>query len=916
MRLSWLAAIAALAAAAGPADAAERLAFPSGEPNGQWQLELADPVGGGAQPFAASPLRLLDPSWSPDDKTIAYDEGFGQRIVLKPVGGGAERTFATNAGRPSWSPVVNEIAYWVAPEAYQYVLKVTTADGQTTRTVAGPYDARFDFPPVEFSHPAWSADGKTIAFALSRGIYKVPATGGQVTQLVAGGPTNTYVVDQPSFAPDGRQLAYVKSFDSQGGFPAWQVVVRDLQNGQEHPIASGTSSAGDTSNGGIGPQAWSPDSDEVAYSEGRTIGTRTPLTHEGTVRIARSDGASSRTVVRREFVWPPAWGGGGPNYYIKHVEATQAISPHLAAVAPRDPLSSEPYSIQWPESTAFGFGIPLIAEKSTLLRVYIGDASLAKGATERRSLRVSVIDDGSSIEYGRPTPREVDVTAPDVLPLQEGEQSAVNVWVPPEAIRPGAPRSFTIHVNVDQEEPECADCYPNGNRARLEDVRAADGGNLVIAPVAITVVGKNGEPWRRPSEQALRDGFEEAIPALPVRDDGVTFTPPPGDLFVLKEDLTLADGCSKLLKALLNLKASPGVAGPVEGYGATRWVGYAPPWDVPSGTTACRGRADTTSNKSFAVFGYDSETLAHEFGHTLGLTHTIGVEPSKVPLFALPLPYAGIGGVGTQVGVGGVTEIFQSARTGDLMSYDSTRWTSPKTWNVMFNRVLAESGAIKSTGADRLARAAAGTPAAGKPAAGKPAVRRLVSGILRGKNTEIDSFVAEAGSLTTFGPSAARIVATNSRGQVVARAVVRGTPYQEDGETSATLPFLAALPNKKSIASLQVLPMRGGKPLARLRASKHAPKGRFLKLPRRGRAKRPLTVRWKASDRDRRDDLSVMLLARRGNSGWRTIVLGPASGRIAVEPSTLGKGKALRLRLRVSDGFHTTATTRSLKLKR
>ena len=128
---------------------------------------------------------------------------------------------------------------------------------------------------------------------------------------------------------------------------------------------------------------------------------------------------------------------------------------------------------------------------------------------------------------------------------------------------------------------------------------------------------------------------------------------------------------------------------------------------------------------------------------------------------------------------------------------------------------------------------------------------------------------------------------------------------------------MVELPNKKRIASLEVVSSRGGKPLARLRASKHAPKGRFLKLPRRARAERPLTVRWKASDRDRRDDLSVLLLARRGQSRWRTIVLGPAQGRIAVEPSTLGKGKALRLRLRVSDGFNTTAaTSRPVALKR
>ena len=161
-----------------------------------------------------------------------------------------------------------------------------------------------------------------------------------------------------------------------------------------------------------GPQSWSPDSDKVAYADEGSA--------QGSVRIVRSDGTGLRPVVQRWGVGAPAWGGGGPNYYIKHVEVTQAISPHLDAVEGRDPLSREPYSFPWAEKSAFGHPLPLIAEKSTLIRVYIGDSSLAEGATERRSLRVSLVDDGSSIDYGRPTPREVDVTAPDVAPSSRG----------------------------------------------------------------------------------------------------------------------------------------------------------------------------------------------------------------------------------------------------------------------------------------------------------------------------------------------------------------------------------------------------------------------------------------------------------------------------------------------------------------
>ncbi len=218
--------------------------------------------------------------------------------------------------------MADEIAYWTAPaEPYKYVLKVTTADGQVTRPVAGPYDIRFDIPLVQHSQPAWSADGKTIAFALKRGIYTVPAAGGQATQRVAGGPTNSYVVHSPSFAPDGRQLAYVKSFDDQGAFTAWQVVVRNLQNGQERTLASGSSSPGDSSDVDLGPQSWSPDSDEVAYAEAPP-----PTTRVDTVKVAperRKPHPASWSSAR----WPAARRGRRRPDTLKHVEVTQSISP-------------------------------------------------------------------------------------------------------------------------------------------------------------------------------------------------------------------------------------------------------------------------------------------------------------------------------------------------------------------------------------------------------------------------------------------------------------------------------------------------------------------------------------------------------------------------------------------------------------
>mgnify|MGYP003704895053 CR=1 FL=1 len=71
------------------------------------------------------------------------------------------------------------------------------------------------FTPVELS-PAWSADGRWIAFTSFDDeklghVWKIPAAGGQMTQLtkVAG----EYL--QPAWAPDGRELVVTRGT---GGF--------------------------------------------------------------------------------------------------------------------------------------------------------------------------------------------------------------------------------------------------------------------------------------------------------------------------------------------------------------------------------------------------------------------------------------------------------------------------------------------------------------------------------------------------------------------------------------------------------------------------------------------------------------------------------------------------------------------------
>jgi hypothetical protein len=292
-------------------------------------------------------------------------------------------------------------------------------------------------------------------------------------------------------------------------------------------------------------------------------------------------------------------------------------------------------------------------------------------------------------------------------------------------------------------------------------------------------------------------------------------------------------------------------------------------------------------------------TAVHELGHALGLPHAEGAgrPPTADEGAPVPLPYPGIGGVGYSPLERGT--VYDKADTSDIMSYAPRRWTSPKTWQFMFDEIRAESGV---SGPKRIARTAAAAPRYER--------RRLVSGVVvNDKATIIDPVTVDSAEPPASGPVVARVVGLDDKGHAVAAADIHGEPAPAHSEPA---PFLVALSPTGRIASLQV--QQRGKALARLRASKHRPRGRFVRLRKRASAKRPLRVRWAAKDRDRHDRLSVVLLARRGRGEWQTITMGPARFRAPVDLKSLGKGKKLALRLMVSDGFTTTAVTRRVRV--
>ena len=187
----------------------------SSDATGALELYLASLTPGGAEvPLTRDGGHNMQPAWSPDGQWIAYHSRKRGGVWTVPAAGGTPQQVTEFGSDPAWSPDSDTIVFTsdAGGLAAQSNLWTVKRDGSGRKPLT-----QIGTPAGGHRAPAWSRDGRFVAFLVTRGGWSMQiwildvASGAQ--QLVDKAINGA----DPAFAPDDRAIVWGGSTETANG---------------------------------------------------------------------------------------------------------------------------------------------------------------------------------------------------------------------------------------------------------------------------------------------------------------------------------------------------------------------------------------------------------------------------------------------------------------------------------------------------------------------------------------------------------------------------------------------------------------------------------------------------------------------------------------------------------------------------
>jgi Tol biopolymer transport system component len=227
------------------------------------------------------PYGAYDARWSPDRKLIAlnlsewYGDPYGHVAVVSPDGRVLRKLGpASELGNVAWSPDGRALVYAWGGDVWT----VSPETAKRTRI--------FKSSAYLVSGTDWAPHGRHVAAGTANGIVKVSRDGAKADKLTRRPD------EDPAWSPDGRAIAFARARGAYGDFHDVYVVRADGQ-GLRRLVANARA------------PFWSPNGRSILFTETREIDEGV-LGSDGRIGVIGSDGRHRRTLASGDaLAWAP-----------------------------------------------------------------------------------------------------------------------------------------------------------------------------------------------------------------------------------------------------------------------------------------------------------------------------------------------------------------------------------------------------------------------------------------------------------------------------------------------------------------------------------------------------------------------------------------------------------------------------------